>query len=540
MAANVRRTQLGRYAARHPARLVVVLASVLLVLAAGVAAADAFKGRDSGAPTGARLDAHTTPGDVHTAETRGAPSLRTPPAAICGSRGLRGPAQPPAHAKVVRSQSIARVAKSSRAGAVIWIGPGTHTLGSGKYDQVRPKDGQVFIGAPGAVIDGRKRNLYAFAGDAKNVTVSHLTITGFGRAGDNNNQGVVNHDAAPGWRVEHTTISDVAGAAVFIGNRNRVLSNCLTRNGQYGFSAYLRHGVHHVVLRHNEISFNNTDNWEKRMPGCGCSGGGKFWDTRGAKVEDNWVHDNVGPGLWADTNNTGFLIDGNLISDNAEEGLFYEISYNARITHNTFVRNSWVKGQKNDDFTGAIYLSESGSDVRAGHTYGRQFVVAHNRFVNNWAGIIAWENPDRFVGSPANSSSGYTTLVNPRVATERACGTPSKVHTKPYFDDCRWKVKHLRVEHNLFVFDPSRIPHCTPSADCGFQGLVSNYGSYPRWSPYQRYVVPNHITFDQDNHWRDNTYVGPWHFEIRTLGHQVSWSTWRGHQYRQDPGSLRR
>ena len=36
----------------------------------------------------------------------------------------------------------------------------------------------------------------------------------------------------------------------------------------------------------------------------------------GAIVTDNWVHHNHGPGLWADTNNVGFLFQGNYISDN--------------------------------------------------------------------------------------------------------------------------------------------------------------------------------------------------------------------------------
>jgi Right handed beta helix region len=462
-----------------------------------------------------------------------------PPAAVCGSRGLDGPARPPHGAIVVRHRNLGVVASSHRPGATFWVSPGIHHLGNGPYDQVDPKDRQVFIGAPGAVIDGQHRNLYAFGGTASHVVVSHLTIQNFGSKGDNNNQGVVNHDAAPEWRIRHNTVRHVAGAAVFMGNRSRVVSNCLTRNGQYGFSSYRPRGVHHLVLRHNEISYNNTDAWEALQPNCGCTGGGKFWDSDHVRVLDNWVHHNYGPGLWADTNNSGFLIKGNLITDNQDEGLFYEISYNARIVHNTFARNSWVKGRQNNDFTGAIYLSESGSDIRAGSTYGHRFVLGHNRFVDNWAGIIAWENPDRFSGSPANSSTGYTTLVNPGVATVQACSTPSKIATNPYFDDCRWKVRHLRVQHNRFVFHPGKIPGCTTRAGCGFQGLVSNYGTYPSWSPYQGYVVPDNITFHQDNRWLDNTYVGPWHFEIRTLGHTVSWKTWRSGKYRQDAGSRR-
>jgi hypothetical protein len=470
-----------------------------------------------------------------------AAGVRTPPAPICGSRGLLGPQSPPPGARVVRaSQNLPRIAGSSRRGKVLWLAPGVHRLGHDQYDQVQPRDHQVFIGAPGAIIDGRHVSLYAFGGHASGVVISHLTIRHFGSSGDNNDQGVVNHDAAPHWHIRHNTIERVAGAGVFMGNHNRVVSNCLTHNGQYGFSSYRRNGVHDLTLRHNEISFNNTDDWENRRPGCGCTGGGKFWDSRDARVLDNWVHDNHGPGLWADTNNTGFLFARNLVSDNEREGLFYEISYNARIVHNTFARNAWLKGQENDDFTGAIYLSESGSDRRAGAVYRHHLVIAHNRFVNNWNGVMAWENSDRFAGSPANSSSDFTTLVNPEVATVDACATPSKITSEPYFDDCRWKVQNLRIKHNRFVFERSKIPGCTKKSICGYQGLFSNYGTYPDWSPYQAYVVPNHITFHQDNTWSDNTYTGPWRFMAHTLGNSVSWHRWRSAKYGQDTGSIRR
>ena len=102
-----------------------------------------------------------------------------------------------------------------------------------------------------------------------------------------------------------------------IGSDNRVLANCIRNNGQYAFNAYHRDGVTNIVLDGNEISGNNTDNWEKRQPGCGCTGGGKFWETQGAVVTNNYVHDNNGVGLWADSNNANFLFQGNYISGNA-------------------------------------------------------------------------------------------------------------------------------------------------------------------------------------------------------------------------------
>lgn len=527
----------GRSAVRLSARLSAT-AGLLLSGFVGLTGAHAFPADGEVAlPTQTVRPPVSAPAAPRAARTT---APLSPPARMCGSPALDGPARPPAGAvRVTTAQDLPEAVDNRRGGTTFWLAPGVHRFGPGVYDQVRPKNDDVFIGAPGAVIDGGHRNAYAFVGYATGVRISHLTIQNFGSPGDNNNEGVVNHDAGHRWRITHSTIQNNAGAGVFLGSGARVVSSCLRDNGQYGFSAYEAKGVSNIRLRHNEITGNNTDDWEARWEGCGCTGGGKFWDTRNADIVDNWVHDNRGPGLWADTNNTGFRFEGNLIEENDSQGIFYEISYNAAIKHNTFRRNGLVEGPVNRGFpTGAIYLSESGSDVRAGTTYGRRFVISGNRFVDNWAGIMAWENSDRFSGSPANSSSDYTTLVNPRQATVDACGTPALIATRPYVDDCRWKVQHLRVHHNKFVLRPESIGgSCTPRAGCGYTGLFSNYGTYPTWSPFQGYFVPDNISSTQDNVWSDNKYVGPWRFMAHTLWNTVSWKTWRGTRFDQDAGS---
>ena len=42
--------------------------------------------------------------------------------------------------------------------------------------------------------------------------------------------------------------------------------------------------------------------------------------------------------------------------------------------------------------------------------------------------------------------------------------------------------------------------------------MLSNYGTYPSWSPYKGDVIRTAITFNQNNKWYANTYVGPWIF----------------------------
>lgn len=472
-----------------------------------------------------------------------------PPARPCSGIAPAGPSSPPAGAITVSpGQNLGDVVDGHGPGTTYWLAPGVHALGDGAYDQVIPHAGDTFLGAPGAILDGRHRNLYAFTGQATDVRISHLTVQNFGAAGQNSNEGVLNHDSARNWTISSNLVQRNAGAAVMIGSGNRVTGNCIRDNGQYAFNAYHPSGVSDVVLDSNEISGNNTDDWEKRLPGCGCTGGGKFWATRGARITNNYVHDNRGVGIWADTNNAGFLFQGNYISGNDAEGIMYETSYNAAILNNTFLRNAIVKGPTNPGFpTAAIYLSESGSDRRVPGEYGDRLRISGNVFTDNWAGIVAWENADRFAGSPANTSTGASTLVNPAVATEAACadglkasGAGQGAARTVLLSDCRWKTVNVLVEQNTFVLRAAALPACTPANGCGFNGLFSNYGTYPSWSPYKGETVAKAITFGQNNLWRANTYRGPWNFVATSTGHVIGWSAWRSAPYRQDAGSTLR
>ena len=197
----------------------------------------------------------------------------TPIAQRCDSAALNGPSEPPAGAVAVSTaRNLANVVAAHPGHTTYWLSPGTHHPGTGPYDQVVPHVGDTFIEAPGSVLDGRNQNLYAFAGDAPDVAIVFLTVQNFGSAGDNNNEGVVNHDSAKGWTVSSSTIQNNAGAGVMVGSGSRLIGNCLRDNGQYGFNAYGADGVTDVILDGNEISGNNTDDWESRQPECGCTG----------------------------------------------------------------------------------------------------------------------------------------------------------------------------------------------------------------------------------------------------------------------------
>jgi Right handed beta helix region len=461
-----------------------------------------------------------------------------PPKAICGdAQTLNGPASPPAGAVVVPAGDDSHV-NFGKPGTTYWFAPGVHVLGPGEYTQIVPGDGAAFTGAPGAVLDGKHQNAYAFSGYATHVTISFLTIQNFGSWGGNQNQGVVNHESSPYWTIDRTTVRDNAGAGVMIGSHDRLTNSCLADNQQYGFNAYAPNGVNSVTIQHNEITGNDTYNWEARQKGCGCTGGGKFWDVNGAIVTDNWVNANHSVGLWADTDNRGFEVADNYISGNYSNGLIYEISYNAEISGNTFVKNGIGSGPTHASFpTAAIYISESGGDNRVPGPYSGMLEITNNTFVNNWSGVILWENANRFCNSPANTSGGYCTLVNSGVVTVKSCNA-ANMDKQPYIQDCRWKTQNVAVDHNVFDFDAAAVsPQCNAATGCGFQGVFSEFGTYPSWSPYQRTIVEEAITYHQDNRFFDNTYNGPWQFMAYQQGKVVGWKAWISAPYSQDSES---
>jgi hypothetical protein len=437
---------------------------------------------------------------------------------------------PPEGAVVVQpvDGEVQRQTAAQPRGTTFWLAPGTHTLGEDEYGQVMPKNGNIYLGAPGAVLDGRGLNRYAFTGDATDVVIRNLTVQHFVARRD---EGVVNHDSGDGWVIEHNTIQNNKGAGLMAGSHQRVRGNCLRDNGQYGINAYKNGDLTDLVVEGNEITGNNTDNWELQVPGCGCTGGVKFWAVNGADVRGNWVHANHGAGLWMDTNNNDFLVEHNLIEHNEAEAIFYETSYNAVIRDNTFRGNTVVQGKRfitqGDDFpVGTVYISESGGEPRVPARTGK-LEIHGNTFEHNWSGITLWENADRFCNSPANTSTGSCTKL---VADRAKCAQPG-IAEEPLYGDCRWKTQHVDIHNNSFVIDPA-VMGCEKG--CGRMALLSNWGTYPEWSPYKEKTVQQAITFDQDNVWHHNTYVGPWTFTPFDTSRVLNAPAWQAAPYHQD------
>jgi hypothetical protein len=145
--------------------------------------------------------------------------------------------------------------------------------------------------------------------------------------------------------------------------------------------------------------------------------------------------------------------------------------------------------------------------------YGDTLAITGNTFIDNGSGVVLREDADRFCGSLLKTSAAECTLVAPKVVTKKSCNAVN-IAAAPYYNGCRWKTKNVTVSRNDFNLDPANIGQgCTSEKLCGFNGIFSQWDSEPSWSPYKGNVIENHISFEQNNHLKENNHNGPWQFE---------------------------
>src|SRR5690349_4857330 len=187
----------------------------------------------------------------------------------------------------------------------------TFCFGRGVYrvSSLIPKSRDVLDGGNrAAILDGGNSASYAVYGDSTSHGPSNVTIRGFIIRDFNTplQRGAIQDYYGPDWIIQNNHITKNAAAGVGTGDGVRVLGNLIDHNGQEGFSAHGNGGLY----RDNEIAYNNYNlalnaGWE--------AGGGKAGNTRYLTFRSNYVHDNGGTGLWADTDNIYTTFDDNKI-----------------------------------------------------------------------------------------------------------------------------------------------------------------------------------------------------------------------------------
>jgi parallel beta-helix repeat protein len=238
---------------------------------------------------------------------------------------------------------------------------------------ITPKSGNTFVGAYGAILDGTgwkttDPNQGAFLAhnqDIDDVTIRNLVIRNMPQRGIH-----AFKDFSDRRTIEYNEIASSQTGLAFP-NHSVVRNNYIHHNvGTPSSSVPLERGggysgyrVTDTIFDTNEIAHNGPEQ--------------KMMESVNVTFRNNFVHHNVGDGIWYDGGNPGALIEGNRVEDNARNGIFYEASNDGIIRNNT-IRRSGDTG---------VFISTS----RNAEIYG-------NTLEENYRGITYFVNCGGVVG----------------------------------------------------------------------------------------------------------------------------------------------
>jgi hypothetical protein len=335
------------------------------------------------------------------APTTTAPTTTTPPsvpASTCSTSG---------GVAIGTGDDAQRVVDAHGAGTRYTVKAGTHP----RNFSVRPKSGDTFCGEPGAVLDGGRSLRSAFSGGATNVTLDSVTVQQYatGRQG-----GAIQPDrSASGWVVRNVSAVRNYWAGLMAADNMKILGGSFSDNDQLGIGGNAATGVVLDGLDGDPATFDGPELARNHTlhESCDWEAGGMKWDVGRVTIRNAHVHDNDCRGLWADINARGALIEHNLIEDNREEGIFYEISQDAVIRNNHVYGNGL--GGRGWYWAGGITVASSFNV----EVYG-------NRLSGNFNGITGTQQDRTDSTPPAHLLDSYLVHDNLICATDggRATG----------------------------------------------------------------------------------------------------------------------
>jgi len=318
--------------------------------------------------------------------------------------------------------ALARAIGSHGTDTVFYLKAGVHL----ENGEMRPKAGSVFVGAPGAILDGENTTAKCFIHDGAVipytasapryvVTLRNLVIRNYCSA--DQECALMVHDAGQGWAraladpgdrngwlIEHCSFTANRAGGAYLGSAC-MARNCLfADNGQIGVKACGRN----VRLLHCRSTRNNVDRkfnymWE--------AGGTKFWGVKDMLIEGGEYDHNGGFGLWFD-----YVWDGNVVRNasfhhNLRPGLSIEMAAGVEVTGCTFSHDDldglsgeipaafrpWDQSPKSGPglwsgeimlFNGCARGTYLDPATKISHVFSAKTWIHHNTIINGGGGVL--------------------------------------------------------------------------------------------------------------------------------------------------------
>ncbi|MFC5864155.1 right-handed parallel beta-helix repeat-containing protein [Acidicapsa dinghuensis] len=175
---------------------------------------------------------------------------------------------------------------------------------------------------------------YAFFGAASGVKLIDIVVEKYANPGQT---GAIGGDTwgnglGAQWSLQNVESRWNHGAGAYLGAGGMISKSSFHHNGQIGVKMI---GAN-TSLIDSDIGWNNQQGFDTGWE----AGGAKFGNTSNLVVKLNHVHDNLGEGLWTDTNNINTTYEQNIVENNLSGGIMHEVSYSALIKNNTISGNA--------------------------------------------------------------------------------------------------------------------------------------------------------------------------------------------------------
>lgn len=266
---------------------------------------------------------------------------------------------------------------------------------------VTAAEGTLYVGEPGAILDGQGSVSSAFKGQNHYVGVDNLEIRNYnsgiyigavtGMASDWYNNP---YTGDGGWKVARCNIHHNNAVGVTLQGNDASIRGCkLNYNGQEGFKLLWGNDQ---IAQGNEIAYSN---YENRYNYGNEAGACKNWETTRLILDNNYAHDNNGMGLWTDHGNRDTVFSNNVVVNHYGMGIFHEISYGCEVYGNTIINSgmdwtSWIWGA-------GIMMAN------AGHA------VIYDNHIEDCANGITFSDQNRGYG-PLTADVYNNTVINSR------------------------------------------------------------------------------------------------------------------------------
>jgi len=203
------------------------------------------------------------------------------------------------------------------------------------------------------------------------------------------------------WLVEDAIIRNNRVKGLILNGPNSIARRCyIHSNGMYGISGGTTAVVSGTTYEYCRVSNNNTLHFNPVFD----AGGTKWSNCPSTTVQYSWFHDNYGSGVWFDGTNYNILIQENVIENNRNWGVFYEISYGGTMIKRNLLSHNGEGDPSDDIFNNPQLLVSTCDGQGTGSATFQSIDITKNQIIGFKRAVYLIDTAGHISGFPGTRS----------------------------------------------------------------------------------------------------------------------------------------